>query len=408
MIVYDGSLKNGSFIHVEAVSERTFRVRIYDRYDKESGMNRYGLILPQPDPEVKTLDEGDALTMVTAQAKLTISKATGELSLNDKDGRVLLSSLNAPLCGHDGWQAAFSLNAGEHIYGLGDVTRERIEKTGFATEMWVKNVKSYIPIPFMTSTAGWGLYLNTTWRHSIDVGHAQPGELRLSGQGGGLDLYLFAGADFETLINEYTNLTGKPAMLPAWAYGLVYVCNQDVNASEMMQECLNFRREDIPCDVCGLEPGWMSQRYDFSTEKAWNTQKFNIPYWAPKGEATFFGAMNRLGFKLSLWLCCDYDLSFEEERRLSAARKAQADDAPDADNFEQDTHFESRGKLSMDHITKVDEGWLSTLKSSSIRAHAASSWTAPIRSLSIPTANGATAWTMRKCTTSIPCSTTSR
>lgn len=362
MIVYDGTLKNGTLLHVEAVSERTFRVRIYDRYDRESGMNRYGFILNRPAPEVTVREEDDTLIVATAQAVLRVSKITGEMSLTDAAGKKLLSSLNAPVSGHDGWQAGFTLSAEERIYGLGDVTRERIEKSGFATEMWVKNVKSYIPIPFMTSTAGWGLYLNTTWRHFIDVGHAQPGELHMRGQGGGIDLYLFAGADFETLIDEYTSLTGKPAMLPAWAYGLIYVCNQDVNASEMMQECLNFRREDIPCDVCGLEPGWMSQYYDYSTEKKWDPKKFPIPYWAPKGDATFFGAMQRLGFKLSLWLCCDYDLSFEEERQLSSTRKKDSADTPDADNFEQDIHFENNGKLSMDHITKVDEGWFEHLR----------------------------------------------
>lgn len=31
MVIYDGKLTDGNLLHVEAVSERTFRVRIYDR-----------------------------------------------------------------------------------------------------------------------------------------------------------------------------------------------------------------------------------------------------------------------------------------------------------------------------------------------------------------------------------------
>lgn len=32
------------------------------------------------------------------------------------------------------------------------------------------------------------------------------------------------------------------------------------------------------------------------------------------GRHTFIGGLNRIGFKLSLWLCCDYDLfRYEEE-----------------------------------------------------------------------------------------------
>lgn len=362
MLVYEGKLTDGNLLRVEAISEGTFRVRIYDRWDKESAMNRYGFVLQQPEPDTEIREMGECVEVSTARAMLTVSRADGSLSLSDKRGKRLISTVCPPVNGHEGWEAAFGLENGSRIYGLGDVTRERIEKTGYATEMWVENVKSYVPIPFMMSTAGWGMYINTTWRHKVDVGSAKKGELRLNGSAGGMDLYLFAGEDCEMLLNEYTNLLGKPAMLPIWAYGLVYVCNQDVNAHEMMQECLNFRREGIPCDVCGLEPGWMSQHYDYSLDKKWNPEKFYLPYWAPKGDQTFFGALDRLGFKLSLWLCCDYDLSFEEERQLNAAKEKAAEKNANSDDFEQDAHFGARGKLAMDHITRVDEPWFEHLK----------------------------------------------
>ncbi len=363
MIAYEGKLKDGNLLRVEAVSARTFRVRIADEWEKESAMNRYGFVLGQPAPEYDAERQGDSLIVRTAHASLTISTADGSASLRNEKGEVIFESAKAPVNNRLGFEAAFRLADGSRIYGLGDVTRERIEKTGFATEMWVKNVKSYIPIPFMMSTAGWGLYLNTTWRHQIDVGSSQPGELRLSAAAGGLDYYLFVGEEAESILNEYTNLLGKPAMLPIWAYGLVYVCHEQVNDMEMMQECLNFRREGIPCDVCGLEPYWMSQYYDYSTGKKWNPEKFRIPYWSPKGAHTFFGALDRLGFKLSLWLCCDYDLSFEEERQAAkkAAQKEQAAEERGADDFEQDVHFAKRA-LHMDKITRVDEPWFEHLK----------------------------------------------
>lgn len=39
--------------------------------------------------------------------------------------------------------------------------------------MWVRNVKCYIPISFIHSHDGWGLLLNSTWRHAVDVGHKE-------------------------------------------------------------------------------------------------------------------------------------------------------------------------------------------------------------------------------------------
>lgn len=361
---YDKKLANGNVLHIEAVSEKTFRVRIAEEWEQESAMNRYGFIMEQSAPEIKTEESDDALLIRTASASLHVSLADGSIRLMNGQGECILESAKAPVKNRRGYGLSFGLAEGSRIYGMGDVTRERIEKTGFATEIWVSNVRQYIPIPFMLSTCGWGLYVNTTWRHTIDVGSAEKGVLSISSKGGAADVYLFVGDGTEDILNEYTNLLGKPAMLPMWAYGLVYVCNQKVNDMEMMQECLNFRREGIPCDVCGLEPGWMSKKYDYSINKQWDTEKFYIPYWSPKGEHTFFGAMDRLGFKLSLWLCCDYDLSFEEERQ--AAKNAQMkffenSQGREEDDFEQDVHFEDH-RLHMDKITKVDEPWFEHLK----------------------------------------------
>ncbi len=367
MLAYEGKLKDGNKLWIEAVAEGTFRVRIADEWEKESGMNRYGFILEQPAPEYTAEEQDGLLTVKTAKASLTVSLADGSMTLSNAAGEEILKNASAPVNNRKGFKASFGLKAGSKIYGLGDVTRERIEKTGYETVMWVKNVKSYIPIPFMMSTAGCGLYLNCTWRHTVDVGSSEEGVLKLSAAAGGLDYYVFVADGVEGILNEYTNLLGKPTMLPIWAYGLVYVCNQKVNDFEMMQECLNFRREGIPCDVCGLEPGWMGKnnKYDFTTEKNWDLEKFYVPYWTPDGgDATFFGALNRLGFKLSLWLCCDYDLSFEEERQAAKNREVkflENSEGRDEDDFEQDRNF-ADSRLHMDKLTKVDEPWFEHLK----------------------------------------------
>ena len=51
MIAYESALKGDLRLRVEAVSRRTFRVRIADVEASEPGMNRYGFILPQPEPD---------------------------------------------------------------------------------------------------------------------------------------------------------------------------------------------------------------------------------------------------------------------------------------------------------------------------------------------------------------------
>ena len=197
-------------------------------------------------------------------------------------------------------------------------------RRGGVYEIWVKNVNSYIPIPVVLSNRGWGLLMNTTWRNVFDVGKSDPERMICMAPRSDLDYYLFCGPDYRSLLDTYTSLTGRPSLLPIWGYGLTYVCNQNIDAFNLINEAVTFRREQMPCDVIGLEPGWMSKNYDGSTAKAWHPARFPIPSWAPKGPHTFFGALERKGFKLSLWLCCDYDLGVHEELQLAAAKAVSA------------------------------------------------------------------------------------
>ena len=258
--------------------------------------------------------------IATKQAKLTISRKDGAVALASADGKTLTQHA-APVYQTGGaYDLRFSLAKDERLYGLGDVSRENIMRRGRAYELWVLNVKSYIPIPVVLSNRGWGLLMNTTWRNTIDVGKSDPDLMICTAPRSDLDYYLFCGPDYRGLLDTYTSLNGRPALLPIWGYGLTYVCNENIDAFNMMNEAITFRRERMPCDVIGLEPGWMSKNYDFTTAKAWHPQRFPIPYWAPKGPHTFFGALGRKGFKLSLWLCCDYDLGVYEEQLLAGGK----------------------------------------------------------------------------------------
>ena len=120
------------------------------------------------------------------------------------------------------------------------------------------------------------------------------------------------------ILDKYTDITGKPTLLPKWGYGLTFICDErEVRARDVLYEAYEFRRQEIPCDVIGLEPGWMEKYYDFSLDKEWSKERFDIPFWLKGSDyGTFDIALKNMNFKLSLWLCCDYDLSEYEEMQL--------------------------------------------------------------------------------------------
>lgn len=309
------ALKDGSRLRVDALADCLFRVRrTAGGVWTESGMNRYGVLKADYAP-CKAAREPAALK--TSRAAVAWDDAGG-LTFTGGSAPV---AIRTALAGK-GFSIRFGLAKDERIYGLGDADRSCVMRRGKKFDIWVKNVSSYIPVPMTLSRNGWGLLLNSTWRHSFDVGQADPDAMVCAAPEGEVDFYLFCGKDYRELLATYTELAGRPSLLPAWGYGLVFVNNQFIDAFSLVDDAMRFRERDFPCDVLGLEPGWMEKFYDNTTKKQWNKTRFYIPYWAPKSDYLFTRALSRKGFKLSLWLCCDYDLTrFEEQLHSGLVRE---------------------------------------------------------------------------------------
>lgn len=395
------ALEGGASVRVDVLGPRLFRVR----HSKtgtwtESAMNRYGVFASAfPAAAFQRTDAGDATALATGQATLTVSRKDGSLSLAAADGKELTRQAAPAYAAGGGYDVRFSLAKDERIYGLGDSNRDTVMRRGGVYDIWVLNVTSYIPVPMTLSSRGWGLLMNTTWRNRFDVGKSEPEAMICTAPRSDLDYYLFCGPDYRSLLDTYTAFTGRPALLPVWGYAFTYVCNQNIDAFNLVNEALEFRRQQMPCDVIGLEPGWMEKFYDQTTRKKWHPQRFPIPYWAPKGPHTFLGALARKGFKLSLWLCCDYDLGVYEEQCAAGRsrrpappptnrlRARPASGATTASKKTKPKKPTPRRKI----CPKERNLGLSTSRNSSTRARPASSWTAARRSSSTPGASGATA-----------------
>ena len=285
-----------------------------------SGMNRYGILKEYKPTATSTAAEGD---LALAGAKVKVEKV-GE-----------------------GYRIRFPLAADECVYGLGDVSRSNIQRRPGKYEIYVKNVNSYIPIPMTITSKGRGLFMNTTWRNEFDVGEGDKNAIVCTAKKSPIDFYVFTGKDYRKLLNVYTDLTGRPALLPVFGYGFAFVCNQWIDQFNLVREAQEFRDRDLPCDIVGLEPGWMETFYDTRTDKVWDPVRFYFPYWCPKSHHTFIAALGRMGFKLSLWLCCNYDLFRYEEVLLGGkiveAPKKVGADGQDEDGTFHDGHIENAG-----------------------------------------------------------------
>ena len=214
---------------------------------------------------------------------------------------------------------------GELFYGLGESNVDRLILNGKTYLQKVIYTKHELVVPFIMTKASYAISLNTTFWHAVDVGEQDEKRVTWLLPDGEIDFFIYYGDSLKALLERFTYVTGRCMVLPKWAYGLMFIDQYNADQFEVMRNASTFREKRLPCDSFSLEPGWMAKRYDFSTEKRWNTDRFYICDWMRKTpdkfeelvppKRTFLSALKRYGFKLELWLCCRYDFTANQENR---------------------------------------------------------------------------------------------
>lgn len=304
-------MADGGKVRVDVLDEGLFRVRrMKNGRWPESGLTRYGIFRTswsKPASLEFSADGG-----ATALASFKVDAGKGTVRFVSKVSPADL--VTTPAAAGDGFDIRFSILSKERIFGLGDVSRAGLNRNPGRYDMQVRNNISNIPVPMVISENGWGVVLNTTWLHFFDIGKRDERAMFCEAVEGDVDYYVFIADGYRGLLDTYTRLTGRSMLLPAFGFGVSFVCNQHIDQFSLMDDARKFRDYDLPCDILGLEPGWMEKFYDRSVHKRFDRDKFNFPFWAPCSSFTWPSALERIGFKLSLWLCCNYDLTLYEEQ----------------------------------------------------------------------------------------------
>jgi len=199
----------------------------------------------------------------------------------------------------DGFAISWELQNGEHLYGLG----ERFTSFDLRGKRHVlqasdpigknSSFHSYKPVPFLLSSAGYGVFINTASRVLFDA----RGDRCLAACRGPLDMWMVRGAPKE-IITEYTELTGRPPLIPKWALGLWISRCMYPNRKYTEQVVDTMREEGIPCDVVSLDPLWLKHRLFYlrdSVTFVWDEKRFPNPGEMIKGFA-------EKGIKVCLWI----------------------------------------------------------------------------------------------------------
>ena len=146
------------------------------------------------------------------------------------DGRTLTSS-GARAMGYIEWPGhgnfvheQLALGVGECVYGLGERFTALV-KNGQVIENWNKDGgtscdQAYKSVPFYLTNRGYGVLVNETGPVSFEVASEKLARVQFSVPGQSLEYFVINGPDPKAILSRLTALTGRPALPPAWSFGL--------------------------------------------------------------------------------------------------------------------------------------------------------------------------------------------
>ncbi|MCR5202952.1 MAG: alpha-xylosidase [Lachnospiraceae bacterium] len=170
---------------------------------------------------------------------------------------------------------------GECFYGFGEKFTPFV-KNGQTVEIWNSDGgtcsdQSYKNIPFYISSKKYGVFVNSSDKVSFEVNSDTVSKVTFTVPGENLEYFVIGGEDLEDVISNYTTLTGKPALPPAYTFGLWLSTSFTTNYDE---ETINsfidgMAERKIPLQVFHFDCFWM-KGYEWCNFE-WDKEQFPDP-----------------------------------------------------------------------------------------------------------------------------------
>ena len=201
--------------------------------------------------------------------------------------------------GRDYMVEQLALDVDESIYGLGERFTPFV-KNGQIVEMWnedggTASEIAYKNIPFYLSNKGYGVLVDNEGDVSFEIASEKVERLQFSAEGERLDYYLINGSNPKDTVSKYTELTGKPALPPAWSFGLWLTTSFTTDYDEETTSGFiqGMADRDIPLHVFHFDCFWM-EAYEWCNF-TWDPQTFPEP-----GE--MLKRYHEKGLKICVWI----------------------------------------------------------------------------------------------------------
>ena len=223
------------------------------------------------DAHVRIEENEEQLIYQTGSLKAVIDKAPngykmafyeGDTFLTESSFRNLAYMQNTKT-GKNYMLEQMFLDVDEYVYGLGERFTPFV-KNGQVVEMWnedggTASEIAYKNIPFFVTNKGYGILVDNEGDVAYEIASEKVERIQFSVEGERLDYYVISGKTPMGTVEKYTDLTGKPALPPAWSFGLWLTTSFTTNYDEATTSSFiqGMADREIPLHVFHFDCYWM-------------------------------------------------------------------------------------------------------------------------------------------------------
>ena len=236
---------------------------------------------PEPGTEPEVHMGPEALWIRSRRMTVAVQRRPLRLRFAGESGKDLLAEVDSGYVARDTARSVrFSLKPDTRLYGTGE--RAPFGLRGDTLRM--ENLAHYgyneprrpmkINVPFLTTTGGYGLFVDTTHPAQFMLGAADTTRTKYVTPGGEITYYVVGEASIPEQLRQYTWLTGRQPMPPKWSLG--YIQSKFGYATEAQTRGVidTLRRRGFPVDAVIVDLDWFEHMGDLR----WNRDAFPEPF----------------------------------------------------------------------------------------------------------------------------------
>jgi len=256
-------------IRFSAPMENVIRVQIFHHKGMQLREPQF-ILSDQPFMPLEIMDNAEHATLISGQLSVHIQKGQEWLVEFKAGERVLTSSARRSMGFVDTPGGRFiheqlNIGVGECVYGLGERFTAFV-KNGQMVDIWnedggTSSEQAYKNIPFYLTNRGYGVFVNHPEKVSFEVASEKVERVQFSVPGEVLDYFVFYGPTPKDVLNRYTKLTGRPALPPAWSFGLWLSTSfsTEYDEEKVFDLLEGMAARNIPLHVFHFDSFWMKE-----------------------------------------------------------------------------------------------------------------------------------------------------